>query len=172
MILKDLSGQRFERLRVLGRAPNNNHNHPCWWCRCDCGKLLSVDGCNLKTGNSKSCGCLQKEIASDSNKILPYEASYRAFVRSAAHHNELLFEDFLEFTKVHECHYCDESVYWTKHYTGLRRGGYNLDRKDNNLGYTKDNVVVCCKRCNYGKSQFFTYDEWVEIGKLIRSWKK
>jgi hypothetical protein len=47
----------------------------------------------------------------------------------------------------------------------------NLDRKDSAKPYEMGNIVVCCRRCNYAKNTFFTYDEWKQIGTLIRSWK-
>lgn len=60
----DLTGQKFGRLTVVKRAPNKG-THACWWCRCNCGnsKLIPVIGTHLRTGNTKSCGCLQIEIA-------------------------------------------------------------------------------------------------------------
>ena len=35
---------------------------------------------------------------------------------------------------------------------------YNLDRKDNSIGYSKNNCVVCCSTCNYIKGDKFTYE--------------
>lgn len=35
-----------------------------WRCRCDCGKYHTVAGCNLTTGDVRSCGCLRREISS------------------------------------------------------------------------------------------------------------
>lgn len=46
---------------------------------------------------------------------------------------------------------------------------YYLDRKDSFEGYSVENCVVCCSRCNQAKSNFFTYEQWVEIGKVIKS---
>lgn len=37
-------------------------------CACDCGREKIVDGTNLSSGKTLSCGCLQKEMASRSNK--------------------------------------------------------------------------------------------------------
>lgn len=39
-----------------------------WNCKCDCGKTFVVRAYNLKSGNTKSCGCLQKEIARASHE--------------------------------------------------------------------------------------------------------
>ena len=68
MALIDLTNQRFERLLVLERAPKDpakKSRTAKWKCRCDCGTELIVDGSNLRTGHTKSCGCLQKEKMSE-----------------------------------------------------------------------------------------------------------
>lgn len=65
----DLTGQRFERLVVLGEAAKDNHGRVTWLCRCDCGEKVVVQAYNLKNGNTKSCGCYKREKAkADSTK--------------------------------------------------------------------------------------------------------
>jgi hypothetical protein len=58
----DLTGQKFNRLIVLKFAYINKHKS-YWDCICDCGNKIIVYKGNLKNGHTKSCGCLQKEIA-------------------------------------------------------------------------------------------------------------
>ena len=65
--LIDLVGQRFGRLTVLERAedyikPSGYETTPMWICRCDCGKEVKVQGSNLRSGNTRSCGCLREEV--------------------------------------------------------------------------------------------------------------
>lgn len=62
MKLKDLTGQRFGRLIVKERVPNNKGKTK-WLCVCDCGGTAVVQGGNLTSGNTVSCGCVQKERA-------------------------------------------------------------------------------------------------------------
>lgn len=57
----DLTGKRFGRLVVIGRA-DKKHNQYRWLCRCDCGKEVVVYGQPLRKGTTKSCGCLHREI--------------------------------------------------------------------------------------------------------------
>lgn len=64
---KDLTGMRFGRLTVIERMKNNKSGKVMWLCRCDCGNIKPIRGCDLKRGNTKSCGCLQKEISSKVN---------------------------------------------------------------------------------------------------------
>jgi len=63
---EDLTDQRFGRLTVIKRVSNRG-NKVCWLCQCDCGNQTIVDANSLKSGNTKSCGCLRKELARDIN---------------------------------------------------------------------------------------------------------
>lgn len=55
---KDLTGQKFNRLTVLGFAGILNRQ---WFCKCECGNVTKVQSGSLKNGNTTSCGCLHKE---------------------------------------------------------------------------------------------------------------
>lgn len=71
--IKDITGQRFGRLVALGYVGNilmGKKNAPFagWLCRCDCGNTKVVIGSNLRLGYTQSCGCLQKERASNASR--------------------------------------------------------------------------------------------------------
>lgn len=51
---KDIVGQRFGKLTVLKYNGNS-----IWTCKCDCGKESNVTTSHLKSGHTKSCGCLK-----------------------------------------------------------------------------------------------------------------
>lgn len=58
-------GSKFGRLEVVSRAGTNKHRKITWNCVCECGnKTVAVSG-SLRSGNTKSCGCLQKEAAAN-----------------------------------------------------------------------------------------------------------
>jgi len=59
--LKDLTGQRFGKLRVLHRAPSGPKWQTRWQCVCDCGNEKSIQSSNLTTNKTKSCGCGSRE---------------------------------------------------------------------------------------------------------------
>lgn len=62
---KDLRGQVFGKLTVLYRYNKTDcRGNSFWKCRCECGNFTVVPGYCLQNGNTRSCGCLQKEIAS------------------------------------------------------------------------------------------------------------
>ena len=61
---KDITGQRFGRLVVLSHLETRS-TFGCvtWKCLCDCGNETVAIGSNLRSGNTKSCGCLTGESA-------------------------------------------------------------------------------------------------------------
>lgn len=64
-VVIDRIGQRFGRLLVTGRWPiNAPTGQAVWECRCECGNGRLVRTGDLQSGNTRSCGCLQPEVAS------------------------------------------------------------------------------------------------------------
>lgn len=64
--LIDLTGQVFGRLTVLQRAENTTKSRGSrWLCKCTCGNFISVASTHLRDGHVKSCGCLNREMASE-----------------------------------------------------------------------------------------------------------
>ena len=58
---EDLTNKRFGKLTVLYSLEERKNGHIIWHCKCDCGKERDVVAGSLKSGNTKSCGCLRKE---------------------------------------------------------------------------------------------------------------
>ena len=81
-------------------------------------------------------------------------------------------EEFINWFNNNEpkCYYCDITEQgWIEGNDDFNKRFKHLsiDRKDNNIGYTTDNIVWACYRCNSIKSSFFTESEMMEIGKII-----
>ena len=62
---RDLTGQRFGRLTVLGIMERNQQGSVVWKCLCDCGIIIKVQSGSLNRGDTQSCGCLHKERLSE-----------------------------------------------------------------------------------------------------------
>lgn len=60
----DLTGQHFGRWTAMYYVKPGK-----WHCKCECGKEKDVEGRNLRSGKTLSCGCLQKEQTSKANSI-------------------------------------------------------------------------------------------------------
>lgn len=62
----DLIGQVFGKLTVI-ELDQESSGRRKWICKCSCGNTVSVREYNLKSGNTKSCGCTRKEKISVRN---------------------------------------------------------------------------------------------------------
>ena len=62
----DLIGQVFGKLTVI-ELDQESSDRRKWICKCSCGNTVSVREYNLKSGNTKSCGCTRKEKSSVRN---------------------------------------------------------------------------------------------------------
>ena len=169
---KDLLGKKFGRLTVTERSyPNTKLGDAMWLCKCECGKERIVVGNSLRRGLTKSCGCLNVEVASKSNKLKSGLSNMRivmSYYKRNAKKKGLKFEltekQFTELTK-QECYYCGVKPYRIQK---LRKNGeyvYNgLDRIDNDKGYAINNVVSCYAKCNYAKRNMSLqeFKEWIE----------
>lgn len=54
-------GDRYGLLTVLARVEDGARRAPRYLCRCDCGCEVEVFGVALRSGSTKSCGCLRRE---------------------------------------------------------------------------------------------------------------
>jgi len=76
----DLTGRRFGRLVVIEDSGERTKNGRIkWLCECDCGNFTKSDSQALRSRESKSCGCIQKEKAFINQKTMnkKYQESYR-----------------------------------------------------------------------------------------------
>jgi len=146
---------------VKGKNRYYNYIFECVGCK----KELRVQSSSLKTHSGKCIRCTQLKE--------PYAYIYNELKshKRKGTSVELTFEEFLETIKKKECHYCgidliyeEYSRVWGK--TNSR--AHQLDRKDNNLGYTKENVVTCCWECNRLKSDRFTYEEFLLLSPMLK----
>ena len=66
----NLLGQKFGRLNVVEFAGVGNDRKYLWKCMCDCGNKeeIIVKGKDLRSGNTKSCGCYQKQRLRETRK--------------------------------------------------------------------------------------------------------
>ena len=74
----DLTGRDYGRLHVLYRAEQDRKGadrRPTWVCKCACGETTIVLGANLRTGMTRSCGCLRREVSAQNGRKRKAEAA-------------------------------------------------------------------------------------------------
>lgn len=166
-MLYNLIGQKFGRLKVTEfHHKDEKYRSNYWKCLCDCGKITVVSTSALRRKNrpSESCGCLTKERLLEKHhfgrkefRTANLNSLFYTYKKSAKSRNiefKLTREKFIELTS-QLCFYCDiepNQIHCKKETNGPYI--YNgIDRVDSLLGYVEENVVTCCKVCNYAKRE-------------------
>lgn len=168
---KNLTGQVYGRLTVIERASDVIVGRPRWLCRCSCGNETIVSSLNLYSGNTKSCGCFRTEASKTRERkkghpTLGVVLSY--YKRNATLRGlkwNLTVEQFDELV-TSNCHYCGAEP-TARHLHNATRTYNGIDRVDNSLDYTPQNVVPCCTQCNRAKGTL-TAQEFIEWALSIR----
>lgn len=167
-IKEDLLNQRFSRLLVIEPAESIN-GKSSWKCLCDCGNIKIVKAKYLKNGDTKSCGCLNIEKRKERYKSVyqirqkyfdPQTAAAAKILRDRYSDTDLTLEQFIAVTS-QPCYYCGRypkttnSCIHKNSSQDVAENGYftynGLDRIDSSKDHSKNNVVTCCKYCNYAK---------------------
>ena len=151
-------GDRFDRLVVIEFSHNDKRHRRHYIVKCDCGNTKTVQGTLLRSGNTRSCGCLAREAKKA--KTLPENRGVvnQIILQYKRHARSRGIEFFLTYQEVDElvrkpCEYCGDAggnVKKTKNFKeGFRYNG--IDRVDSSGQYTSNNVVPCCAECNRAK---------------------
>lgn len=137
----DLTGQRFGKLVVI-EFGEMRKCHSYWLCKCDCGNSFVTQGTSLKTGNTKSCGCIKKEriIAISTSHGKRNTDTYKTWAEMLQRCNNIKNKHYKDYGK-RGISVCDEWRTFEGFYKdmGDRPEGLTLDRKDNDSSYCKDN---------------------------------
>ena len=172
---------------VLKEAGRNNHGEVTWECLCDCGNKTIAAGYDLRSGNTKSCGCYGREAALNAN------TKHGAF----GTHLYMAYTNMK--TRCYNPHYylyqhyggkgisvCDEWLgengfanfsAWAK--ANGYKDGLSIDRIDNSLGYSPDNcrwVDMQTQQNNRTNNRIITANgethtmaDWARISKISYS---
>lgn len=62
-VVADIAGQKFNRLTAIEPVGRNKRNSVLWRCKCDCGNEIITTVSHLRSGHTKSCGCLMRETS-------------------------------------------------------------------------------------------------------------
>ncbi len=163
---QDLTGQTFHSLRVVGLSSKRSGNSRCWRCICVCGAETAVPGYDLKSGNSKSCGCLRSRLLADRKRTHGMSGSpeYNAWANMIArcYNPKTVTYPHYGGRGITICQPWRESFAAFLADMGKRPGpGYSIERKKNGEGYNPQN---CCwatrvtQANNSRKNRFITHD--------------
>lgn len=180
---KNLIGEKYGQLIVLNQSTKTNKRRDLFWeCKCECGKIVSLRGNDLKYGNYSSCGCKKTLKGRFHHNFKGYEdissQYFNSLKRGAKERNfefditiEQIWELFLQQNKL--CALTGIPIKLNavdkndKDYDQTA----SLDRINSKLGYTIDNIQWIHKRLNFLKTNF-PEEEFFNWIKLIYEHKK
>lgn len=143
--LINLLGKKFDYLTVIERAGQTKGRDPLWRCKCVCGVETVAAGSNLRRGRSGSCGCKKGDRISANRSdhghakrvSSPTYRTWRAMMQRCYDKNSISYP-----------HYGARGIsvcarwHSFKNFLsdmGERPEKQTIDRRDNELGYSKEN---------------------------------
>lgn len=143
----DLTNKRFGKL-VAQYVVNNGHGRR-WKCQCDCGSSTTAVSYDLRTGHSKSCGCLRYEPVKHghTSRRKGKSPTYRSW--------QSMIGRCLNPSDAAHAHYQSRGITVCKRWRrfenfltdmGVRPVNTTLDRENNDKGYYPGNVRWATKR--------------------------
>lgn len=176
---KDLTGQRFGNLTVLGKGDwkeGAGRRSRLWLCRCDCGNTVQKRTQALTRGKDKarSCGC---QSGPSHRKLPPGEGGFNRLVGKYLYQHKVRNKRRAKQGKLplavalsreewrtlfqQACYYCGSPPSKTTGYDESSTFVFNgVDRLDSSKGYHFDNCRSCCSRCNLLKG-VLTHNEFI-----------
>ena len=139
--------KKFGRLLVKKEIGKSSDGSFLYECECECGNTHIVNGCKLRDGSVKSCGCLQKELlAMRSKKNIKWEIIDENVVKGTTNNlGEINFYiDYEDFIKCKDICWCAQyspksHTYYIHGRTGYGNQCEYLHRFI--LGLSKDDCV-------------------------------
>lgn len=152
-------GQKYGYLTIISRH-SSNKKQTLWECECKCGNTCIKGSVYLSKAQYPSCGCwLAYEHNGGRGRSLPLKIAalnniFSTYKIKAVERGLLFVLSKEQFSKLinGNCHYCGSgpSNQWKSSLGGVFNYS-GIDRVDNDKGYTLNNVVTCCDKCNRAK---------------------
>lgn len=171
----DMSGMKFGMLTAVRPTERRIGNNVGWLCRCDCGNTAIVPTNNLRTGNTKSCGCwkIQRPMKHGSARNSGRTKEYNAWNSMLRRCQNPRHKNFNRYggRGITVCERWRDFANFLAD-MGPRPPGLTLERKDNSSGYSPDN----CKWASYSEQNRNTrQSRYVTIGdqtRCLADWAK
>jgi len=179
---KDLTNIKFGKLKPINPTNKLTKGYVIWNCLCDCGKHTLASSHDLKRGHKKSCGCLltegnNRKYPKGMGGILALYSKMKYAAKKRKIEFSLSFNEVSEITKKN-CFYCGVQPNQCNKRQGMNQKAnkkcsvidtyiYNgIDRLDSSKGYYLENIVPCCKRCNWAKGDLSIEEFYLWVKKV------
>jgi hypothetical protein len=154
---KDYTGQKFGRLTAISMRIGTGRRS-IWTFACDCGGTTETQMAHVKSGATRSCGCLRSEVVRNMFRmpdgLAIKKSAYASHLRGAADRNLYSNLSFSEYVGIcsKPCHYCGAmSQRHSRRHTSRKTYDTipfnSADRLNNEPYYDLDNTVSSCFNC-------------------------
>ena len=177
----DETDLRYGRLLVIGRELTPDTSAAYWRCLCDCGEYTVVAGGNLRSGRTKSCGCLKSESASSRRTThglsgTPIYTTWVSLIQRCLNVNTSNYSRYggRGITVCDRWHPSNENAFenFLSDMGDRPSSKHSLDRKDNDSEYSPDNCrwATATEQANNRRSnRLFTHNG---MTKTLAQWSR
>lgn len=145
---KNISNKLFGRLTAIEKVGKDKFGIALWKCQCICGRDTTVRLQSLTSGATRSCGCYNREVQSlrmiENQYATTHELSKHPLYRTWSTMRQRCGNPNNAKYHLYGGRGISVDNSWNSFPVflrdmGERPKGTTLDRKDNNLGYSKEN---------------------------------
>lgn len=140
--IKNIRGNKYGKLTVISFVDVKNKKAR-WLCKCDCGSIVEVYGIDLRSNNTRSCGCLKhvhRDLGAHNLSKTRINNIYHNIKQRCNNPNSSTYKDY-GGRGIKICNEWNNS--FLSFYNWAMNNGYNdelsIDRKDNNGDYCPEN---------------------------------
>ena len=173
----DISGHKYGKLSVVKRAADREYkSRSCamWLCVCECGNETTVALSSLRSGNTKSCGCLHQN-AWDGRKTqrIGNKTEYTAWSRMKQRcydKNDKSFPDYGGRGITVSDEWIASFDTFLADMGARPQGGYSIERLDVNDGYSKSNCIWASNHAQARNKRNNIVIEFNGTRKILADW--
>lgn len=176
--VEDLSGQRFGKLVVLDIVGQTQGRKTLWRCKCDCGTEVVVVKDSLKSGHTRSCGCLHSDIVTKIHTKHGHagERVHDIWVGMKDRCNNPNRSSYKDYGG-RGIFVCDEwADDFQKFYDWSLENGYadnlTIDRIDNDKGYYPENCRWATNKEQSNNRRTNRYITYNNVSRTISEWAR
>lgn len=133
-------GDRFGRLVLVRQIAPNKAKQQRWECLCDCGISKFVALNDLRTGHTRSCGCIRLKDPGEAVSKLDEYAIFRGIIARCENPNVIQFEHYGGRGIIVSPLWRYNFQAFVRHVGPRPSDKHQIDRIDNNGNYEPGNV--------------------------------
>ena len=152
-----LEGERFGRLLAIKDVGRTKRNLVRWLCKCDCGKETIVTAGHLRSGEIRSCGCYNRDVAKE-------RATIHGNTSNGSYYNyppewTYEFREGVRERDNHECQMCGRTELEENQFLAVHHIDYNRDNT------VPENCITLCHSCHSKTNH--NRKNWIEFFKVM-----